>query len=76
MTDEAEKLTRKENVLIYVVGTIDGLRDKGLVQGGCTLGAAGAAIFRQLKDSGFRPTNAEMDEAMQALMRAKPCSLR
>lgn len=61
----ATELDRESKVLIYVIGTLCELRDKGFVGGGLDLAEAGQAEFAALKASGFRPTEDEIRRAMQ-----------
>jgi hypothetical protein len=63
-------LTREAQVLMYVVGTLDGLKAKGLVQGGrFQVGAAGKDEFDDMVASGFSPTQAEIEMVLGFLQR-------
>lgn len=63
-----EVLKRDEQVLIFVIGTAEGLKAKGLLTGGpADLAPAGRAEYERLKASGFRPTDEEIQAAMRFL---------
>ena len=74
MTDEPEELDRVGKVLLHVLGTMQGLIEKGLVA--CTddtpsLTAKGMMAYRRLRESGFEPTAEELVYAVQ-LFKADP----
>lgn len=67
MTTMAPKKERLANVMMYVVGMLTDLKDKGLVSGGFEMSEEGYEQYRQLRDSGFEPTPEEL-KAMTAFI--------
>jgi hypothetical protein len=59
---------RVEDVLIFVVGTLDGLIDKGLVDGQKLLTEEGKEYYCSLVESGFVISDEERDIAMNTIM--------
>ena len=68
----SEELSHNEKVLLYVIGVCDGLREKGMLQGGPTMAMKGRDLYAELCASGFRPTDAEMESALRHLTKGTP----
>lgn len=63
-----DQLTREDKCIIFVLGTLGDLKDKGLVEGGALANSpAGTALYDQLKADGFEPTNDEVEWALGAI---------
>lgn len=59
------ELSRAEKVIIYVIGTCEELKKKGLLAGGNVgLGKEGQKTFEQLKACDFKPTPEEMTSTL------------
>lgn len=61
MTDE---MTRGEKTMLYVIGTLNDLRSRGLVAGGFDLSTIGNEAYKSLVASGFKPTDEEITDVM------------
>lgn len=55
---------RKADVLIYVIGMMEDLKNEGIISGGYEMSEEGYEQYRQLRDSGFEPTEEELKSAM------------
>jgi len=64
--DEQDEHTA--DLLIYVMGLCDDLRDKGLITGGPRLSEEGRACYQALQASGFTATRAEIERCMAFLL--------
>lgn len=53
-----------ERTILYVLGLLEELREKGMVSGPTMLTPEGRALLPHLKASGFNPTTEEINEAM------------
>lgn len=62
--DWPESKKRKADVLIYVIGMMTELRDEGIISGGYEMSEEGFEQYRQLRDSGFEPTEGELKSTM------------
>lgn len=62
-----EPLTRSQCVLLYVMGQMSELEDKGLVHGGYRMTDKGFEHYRELVDSGFQPTQEELGTASKTI---------
>lgn len=60
----AQEDERGQQVMLYVIGTCQDLKTKGLLDGGFNLSPEGYQEYQQLKESGFRPTEDEMQATM------------
>jgi hypothetical protein len=68
MSSAAEPMTREEQVMLFILGTMQGLIDKGLVKGGWVrLSPTGMDEYRALAATGFSPTDAEIEGCMRVL---------
>lgn len=56
---------RKADVLVYVIGMMTELKDEGLVSGGYEMSEEGFEQYRQLRDSGFEPTDEELKSTIE-----------
>lgn len=72
LDDGAAKRARFEQICIYVLGAFQDLCDAGLVSGeiGATLLPGAISQYDQLKASGFRPSDREIEMVMAAFARA------
>lgn len=55
---------RKADVLIYVIGMMTELKDEGIISGGYEMSEEGYGQYRRLRDSGFEPTDEELESTM------------
>ncbi len=60
-------LSHKSKVLLYVIGELNSLRDKGFVKGGIFITPQGEEQLKQLRESGFKPTEDEIHAAIAGL---------
>ena len=61
-------LSREEKAIIYFIGAVDALKAKGLLEGGSyRLDEKGRRTYAAIVESGFTPTNCELDAVMKAL---------
>lgn len=64
-------LTHESKVMLYVIGVMDDLKRHGLVEGGHDISDEGRETLEQLRASGFKPTDDEMQAAVRVLRRGK-----
>lgn len=62
-------LTHEEKVILYVMGVLEELKHKGLIEGRGPLTDEGLKTIAELKASGFEPTDKEVKDAMDVLLR-------
>ncbi len=63
--DDVHALPHASKVLLYVIGSLDALRDAGMVQNGPLSLTPGAVLhFKRLLESGFKPSRAEILSAI------------
>lgn len=62
-----EPLSRSQCVLLYVMGQMAELEDKGLVKGAYRMTDKGFENYRHLVDSGFSATNEELETASKTI---------
>lgn len=55
---------RKADVLIYVIGMMEDLKDEGVISGGYEMSGEEYEQYRRLRDSGFEPTDEELKSTM------------
>ena len=66
--EERAKIERIKKVIIYTIGSLDELRDIGLVTGGQhTLSEEGKEKLKELEKSGFKPSDDETRKAIAFL---------
>lgn len=63
-----DQLDRMEKVIVYVIGTLEELKEKGLVEGPEPLTESGRAVFAELKEQKFTPTEDEINQVMAFIM--------
>lgn len=62
-----EELSHDAKVMLFAIGILNDLRDKGLVAGGIDLSEHGQRNFELLKASGFQPSEMELKGAVAHL---------
>lgn len=55
---------RKADILIYVIGMMEDLKDEGIISGGYEMSEEGYEQYRRLRESGFEPTDEELKSTM------------
>ena len=66
---EWKEWPRAEQVLLYVIGLLDDLKDRRLVVGGkFSTSKGGRKIFEAMKADGFRATEQEIQSVMKAIV--------
>lgn len=70
MASILEQMKHSEKVMLFTMGTLRELVEKGMVvrEGPELLTDKGWMLFQELKTSGFRPTTEEIDKAMDAIV--------
>lgn len=63
------EMSHESKVMLYLIGVLNGLRDKGLVAGGHELTPYGQWVYELLIASGFKPTDDEMQSGLRLLTR-------
>ena len=67
MNTEPE-MERKAKILLYVIGTLQDLKQEGMVSGGANLSEKGYQAYLGLRNAGFRPNDAELKSCMRYLL--------
>lgn len=62
-------MSREEKAILWTVKILNGLRDKGLVEGGCNVSEEGVRLLAELEAEGFKITTEEVANAMAVLRR-------
>lgn len=60
-------MNRKSEVLLYVIGELADLQEKGLIVGGQQMTKDGFRYYQRLKETGFKPTEEELKNAAMFL---------
>ncbi len=76
-TEEFDKddLDRIEMTIVYILGRLDGLVAKGIVlrdSGADRLSDLGKEVYANLRERGFKPTEAELSAATEVFRSAEP----
>jgi hypothetical protein len=67
MSVDLRQLEHPSRVVMYVVGLMMGLQEKGFVEMNIALSPEAYEMYKELRAEGFRPTTQEINDCIRAL---------